>query len=224
VKDFFKKGQKRVKKAFTLLELLVVILILGLLAAFVVPNIIGAGIILTVTYFIAKFVISILSSILDSMTIDTMPARLGIQDMFSKSFTPTKLISGAIMFFSMLTAATAAINTLGIGIISDIFAKILQFGGGILVGGIILLIGNFLSSLAYIKLSSSNPTLAGVARIAILGLVLAMGLKAMGLADNIVNMAFGFTIGAVAIAASLAFGFGGRDAAKKVADKWADKF
>jgi hypothetical protein len=189
-----------------------------------IPNIIGAGIILTVTYFIAKFVISILSSILDSMTIDTMPARLGIQDMFSKSFTPTKLISGAIMFFSMLTAATAAINTLGIGIISDIFAKILQFGGGILVGGIILLIGNFLSSLAYIKLSSSNPTLASIARITILGLVLAMGLKAMGLADNIVNMAFGFTIGAVAIATSLAFGFGGRDAAKKIADKWADKF
>ena len=38
-----KIGKKRVKKAFTLLELLVVILILGLLAAFVVPNIIGAG-------------------------------------------------------------------------------------------------------------------------------------------------------------------------------------
>ncbi len=36
-----KKGQKRVKNAFTLLELLVVILILGLLAAFVVPNVIG---------------------------------------------------------------------------------------------------------------------------------------------------------------------------------------
>jgi len=36
-----KKSQKRVKKAFTLLELLVVILILGMLAAFVVPNIMG---------------------------------------------------------------------------------------------------------------------------------------------------------------------------------------
>jgi len=45
----------------------------------------------------------------------------------------------------------------------------------------------------------------------------------MGLADNIVNMAFGFTLGAVAIAAALAFGLGGRDAAKTVADRWARK-
>jgi len=43
MKKLLKNGQKRVKRAFTLLELLVVILILGLLAAFVVPNIIGAG-------------------------------------------------------------------------------------------------------------------------------------------------------------------------------------
>jgi len=43
VVKLLKNGKKRVKRAFTLLELLVVILILGLLAAFVVPNIIGAG-------------------------------------------------------------------------------------------------------------------------------------------------------------------------------------
>ena len=45
----------------------------------------------------------------------------------------------------------------------------------------------------------------------------------MGLADNIVNLAFGLTLGAVAVAAALAFGFGGRDAAKTVADSWAKK-
>jgi hypothetical protein len=50
-----------------------------------------------------------------------------------------------------------------------------------------------------------------------------MGLKAMGLADNIVTMAFGFTLGSVAVAAALAFGLGGRDAAKAIADKWVSK-
>lgn len=189
-----------------------------------VPNIIGAGIILLVTYFVAKFVIYMLTGLLDGMSINDLPAKMGVTGMFNASFTPTKLISGSIMFFSMLTASTAAVNTLGIDVISNLFAKVLEFGGGIMVGGVILIIGNFLSSLAYNKLSANGSVgIANIARVAILGLVLAMGLRSMGLADNIVNMAFGFTLGSVAVAFALAFGFGGRDAARTIADKWASK-
>lgn len=189
-----------------------------------IPNIIGAGIILTVTYIVARFAISILNGVLDGVNINAMPQKLGISSLFNGSFTPIRLIDNVIMFFAMLAAATAAVNTLGIDIISNIFAKVLEFGGGILVGGVILVIGYFLSTLAYNKLQLLGASgLANIARIAILGLVLAMGLRAMGLADNIVNMAFGFTLGAVAIAAALAFGLGGREAAKRVTNNWADK-
>ncbi|MEE9336711.1 MAG: mechanosensitive ion channel [Methylococcaceae bacterium] len=189
-----------------------------------VPNIIGAAIILLVAYYVSKFVIFMLTGLLDGMGIDSMPQKLGVQGMFSKSFTPTKLIGGTIMFFSMMAASTAAVNVLGIDIISTIFAKVLQFGGGILVGGVILIIGNFLSTIAHKKLSASGNTgLANIARVAIIGLVLAMGLKAMGLADNIVNMAFGFTLGSVAVALALAFGLGGRDAARTITNHLAKK-
>lgn len=189
-----------------------------------VPNIIGAAMILLVAYFVTKFVVYMLTGLLEGMNVNALPAKLGIAGMFNDSFTPTRFIGGAIMFFAMLTATTAAVNTLGIEIISQIFAKVLEFGGGILVGGLILIIGNFLGTLAHRKLSEhGNTGMANIARIAIMGLVLAMGLKAMGLADHIVNMAFGFTLGAVAVAAALAFGLGGKDAAKRVADKWADK-
>lgn len=189
-----------------------------------VPNIVGAGIILLVTYFVAKFVVFMLTGLLDGMGVDQLPTKLGIESLFSDTFTANKLIGSSIMFFSMLTATTAAIKMLGIDVISNIFARMLEFGGGILVGGIILVIGNFLSSIAHEKLTKSgNGGLANIARVAILGLVLAMGLRSMGLADNIVNMAFGFTIGAVAVATALAFGLGGRDAAKSVADNWAAK-
>ena len=188
-----------------------------------VPNIIGAGIILLVAYFVAKFVVFMLTGLLEAANINQLPEKMGLTGVFTESFTPMKLIGGAIMFFSMLTASTAAVNTLGIDVISSIFAKVLEFGGGILIGGVILLVGNFLSTLAYNKLSEAgNKGMANIARFAILGLVLAMGLKAMGLADNIVNLAFALTLGSVAVAAAISFGLGGRDAAKKMADKWAE--
>ena len=189
-----------------------------------VPNIVGAGIILLVTYFVARFVVYMLTGLLDGMNVDALPERMGVQSLFTTTFTPTKLIGGAIMFFSMLAAATAAVNLLGVEVVSEIFARVLEFGGGILVGGLILIVGNFLSTLAHQRLvGTGSRGIANIARIAILGLVLAMGLKSMGLADNIVNMAFGFTIGSVAVATAIAFGLGGRDAAKSVADSWAAK-
>ena len=194
-----------------------------------IPNIIGAGIIILLAYMVTKFVIHMLSVLLEGMHVNVLPEKMGAQILFTESFTVTKLIGVAIMFFSMLSASTAAVNVLGIDVISTIFAKVIEFGGGILIGSVILLIGNFLSSLAYTKLSkNSSNAIANIARFAILGLVLAMGLKSMGLksmglADNIVNMAFGFTIGSVAIAVALAFGFGGKDAAKVITDDWATK-
>jgi len=209
---------------FGAILLAIVVAALGVLNIPAVPNIVGAGIILLVTYFVAKFVVYMLTGLLDGMNINALPAKMGVQNLFNDSFTPTKLIGGAVMFFAMLTATTAAINTLGIEVLSNIFAKVLEFGGGILVGGVILLVGNFLGTIAHSKLvASGNKGMANIARIAIMGLVLAMGLRAMGLADHIVNMAFGFTIGAVAVATALAFGLGGRDAAKTMADSWATK-
>lgn len=189
-----------------------------------VPNIVGAGIILLVVYFVAKFVVYMLNGLLEGANINALPQKMGIQGLFTESFTPTRLIGGAIMFFSMVAAATAAVNILGIEVISEVFARVLEFGGGLLVGGVILIVGNFLGTIAHNKLSGhGNDSVANIARIAILGLVLAMGLKAMGLADNIVMMAFSLTLGSVAVATALAFGLGGRDAAKAVADNWARK-
>ncbi|MFB3047030.1 MAG: hypothetical protein ACE10A_12080, partial [Acidiferrobacterales bacterium] len=71
-----------------------------------------------------------------------------------------------------------------------------------------------------VKLTGGNKTASGIARIAILGLVTAMGLRAMGLADDIVNLAFGLTLGAVAITVALSFGLGGREAAGKQMEHW----
>jgi hypothetical protein len=62
-----------------------------------------------------------------------------------------------------------------------------------------------------------------IVRYAIIALFTAIGLTFMGLADQIVMMAFGLILGSAAVATALAFGLGGRDAAGRIADYWASR-
>jgi len=54
----------------------------------------------------------------------------------------------------------------------------------------------------------------------VIALATAMALGQMGLADTIINMAFGLTLGAIALAIGLAFGLGGREVAGRELDSW----
>jgi hypothetical protein len=58
------------------------------------------------------------------------------------------------------------------------------------------------------------------ARIAILVLAGAMALGQLGVADEIITLAFGLTLGAIAVALAIAFGVGGRDLAARQLDRW----
>jgi hypothetical protein len=42
----------------------------------------------------------------------------------------------------------------------------------------------------------------------------------MGLANDIVNLSFGLTLGGIAVALTLAFGMGGREAAGRQMEHW----
>jgi len=106
---------------------------------------------------------------------------------------------------------------------SELVATLIQFGGKVLLGSVIIAIGLWIANTvgdAIKKTSESGDVIAGIVRIVILGLSLAMGLGAMGIANDIVNMAFGLTVGAAAVAFALSFGIGGREAAGKQMEYW----
>jgi hypothetical protein len=87
----------------------------------------------------------------------------------------------------------------------------------ILFGLVILAIGNFLANFAYqtMQKTDGNEFIAKVVRMALLGLFLAISLRAMGFANEIVNLAFGLILGSIAVVVALAYGLGGREAAGK---------
>ncbi len=131
------------------------------------------------------------------------------------------------LFFIMLFATVEAAGLVGFDGVHGLLEDFIAFGADVLLGLVIFVVGFWLADLAGKAIERANPDgrgLAQIARVAILGLVLAMGLRAMGVADDIVNLAFGLILGAIAVAVALAFGLGGREAAGSVANRWANRY
>jgi len=88
---------------------------------------------------------------------------------------------------------------------------------------VIIVVGLFLARILAGLVGSSTGE-AGYAqtivKYAIVALFTAIGLTFMGLADQIVMMAFGLILGAAAVATAIAFGLGGRDFAARILAQW----
>jgi len=189
------------------------------------PNIFMAAAILIVTFYVVRMVANIIKGLIENTQINQLPAKVGLQETMGDKKV-SDLVSYAIIFFAMLFAAIAAADLLGFEPISAIIAMFIAFGANIILGAIILFIGFWLANIiagVVERSEQGSQFLANIVRVLIMGLVLAMGLKAMGIADSIVNLAFGLTLGAVAVAFALSFGLGGQEAAARFLRKMQDK-
>ncbi|HEY9635223.1 MAG TPA: mechanosensitive ion channel, partial [Coleofasciculaceae cyanobacterium] len=140
--------------------------------------------------------------------------------------TPSELVGIIVLVGIMLFATVAATNILEIAALTTIVTGILVIAGQILGGLVIFAIGLYLANLAFSLITSSGSRqsriLGQTARIAIIALVSAMALQQMGIASQIVNLAFGLLLGAIAVAIALAFGLGARDIAATQVREWLD--
>lgn len=179
-----------------------------------VPNIIAAGLLLFIFYFVGKYLVGIGVNLLQSMGVDRLASDLNMDSVIGGR-SISQMLGNVGLFFIMFTATIAAVDKLDIPEVSTILHQIFDISGQIFFGLIILLGGVILSNFAIKMIDSNNskPWLSTIVRFAILGLFLAFGLHTMGIAPSIVNLAFGLILGAIAVAFALAFGLGGREAA-----------
>ncbi|MCL6435243.1 MAG: mechanosensitive ion channel [Leptolyngbyaceae cyanobacterium HOT.MB2.61] len=142
--------------------------------------------------------------------------------------TPSEIVGIVVWIGVMLFAAIAAINILNIEALTTVFTGITVIFGRIIAGLIVFAIGLYLANLAFNLIASSGGRQAKIlgqtARIAIIVLVSAMALQQIGVASDIINLAFGLLLGAIAVAIALAFGLGGRDIAAEQIREWLASF
>ncbi|GAA1563252.1 hypothetical protein GCM10009691_41130 [Brevibacterium picturae] len=179
-----------------------------------IPAIIAAGILLAIGGVIAKFLGNLLEEVLRGVGTDRAVDSIGIvPEGTSASSVITKIVQVAIMIFFAIMAT----RMLGFPEITNILNEILDLGGSVLFGAAIIAAGFLIAAL--IGKFITNSLASKVLRYSAIALFIAMGLRYMGLADSIINLAFGAVVIGGAAAAALAFGLGGRDAAAKMLGK-----
>lgn len=179
-----------------------------------IPVIIAAGILLVIGFAIAKFLGNLLEEVLRGIGTDRAIAEIGIvPEGTSASNVITRIVQIAIMIFFAIMAT----RMLGFPEITDILNEILDLGGSVLFGAAIIAAGFLVAGL--IGKFITNNIASKVLRYSAIALFIAMGLRYMGLADSIINLAFGAVVIGGAAAAALAFGLGGREAAAKMLNK-----
>lgn len=193
-----------------------------------VPNILAATIMLVLAYAVGHLVSGVVSNLLRGLGFDNILGKLGFATAnASGKAAPSAIVGYVILFAIMLFATTNACQMLGFDAFTALFARLTEFLASALLGTFVLGLGLYFANLVYttIKASSvtSAPTLARFAQVGIIIFTGAVALREMGIGDEIINLAFGSLVGAVAVAAALAFGLGGREIAGRELAKWVNK-
>jgi len=187
-----------------------------------IPGIIGAALVLIVAYAIARLVSKLAEELLAGVGFDSVPEKLGLT--WSAANSPSKFVGYLVLLAIMLLSATSAAELLGSAFLVEALGTFIAFFWQVVLAVLIFAIGLYFANLArntIVKTGTDQANFVGrLAQVAIIVFAASMSLRTVGLANDIINLAFGLTLGALALAAALAFGLGGREVAGRELDRF----
>ncbi|GIK49228.1 MAG: hypothetical protein BroJett013_19250 [Alphaproteobacteria bacterium] len=209
-----------------------------------IPRVIGAALIIFIAYVVGRWIMTLTEEGLRSIGFDDIiasianaePVRVGRErmdltrgvDTMARfgGFPPSRMIGLAVLIGIVLFAAVEAARLLSFTAMAVMLSEVLMLASRVLFGAVIIALGillaNILAAAARREGKPSSEIISTLVRWGVVALATAVGLRFMGLANDIIVLAFGLILGAVAVAVAIAFGVGGRDAAKRLLDRWSN--
>ncbi len=184
-----------------------------------VPLLIGAVLLLGIAFFVGGWVSDMVEDLLSSLGFDRAVEKTGL---LTAKAEPSKLVGQLVLVAIMLGAAVQATQMIDFPSLNAILTTILEVGSRVIFGSVIIAVGFLIANLiaSIVSRTSDGGELGStVVRYATIGLFIFIGLAQMGIGGVVVQIAFG----AMAVAAAIAFGLGGRDAAARLLDRAVDR-
>ncbi|MBC5766447.1 mechanosensitive ion channel family protein [Ramlibacter albus] len=199
-----------------------------------IPKILGFALIVIVGWFIATLLEKALAGVLRTVRFNELAQRSGFAEFVQRMGMNTDsagMIGLVLKWFIRLIALVVAFDALGLPAVSDVLRQLLLWLPNVVVALVVLVIGGLaargLSNLVRGTASeaglSNAHMLAKVASALVWAFAIVVAVNQIGIATTLVNTLFMAVVGAIALAAGLAFGLGGRETAAEIVRNWYEK-
>ena len=189
-----------------------------------IPQLIGAIIILVIGYIVARVLQAVVARVLQAIGFDRWMERGGIKQFFDRAQTretPATVLGRLGFWFVFILAITMAADALGIRQVSEVLSQLIAYIPSIIAAILILvlaaLLADFLAGI--VRGAIGSELLANIARYAIIVYAAFAAITELGIAVQLTAPTFLIILGAVALAAAIAFGLGSREVAKDIVEK-----
>lgn len=191
----------------------------------VLPNVLAMSIIFAAGLLVAWTASQTMERLLRVVGLDRLSDRLGVTSALLRGGVktdPSRLVGQAAYWIVMIFATVAALGALNLQPINDVAKSFLAYVPHLVTAALILIAGwllsNFVSQAVLIAAVNAGlppaRLVATCCRWGIQLLAVAMALEQLGIAQNIVVVGFGITLGGIVLAGAIAFGLGAKDLAK----------
>jgi len=188
-----------------------------------IPNILAAVVIIVILYYVGRLLANLVTKLLTNIHFNELPVKLGLtQQTIEGAGSPSSIVGYIVLVFIMLFAIIMAADLLGFTMVNELVTTLTGFLASVILGVIVIGVGIFVANLVanILKTGGRSPALISTVRVFIIVLSIAIGLRAMGFANDIILLIFGVMLAAIAIAAAIAFGLGGRKVAGELLERW----
>lgn len=191
-----------------------------------IPNVIAAVLVLVLLYVVGRWAASLVTRLLTRARFNEVPVKLGMtKQAVEGPGSLSNIVGYGVLVFIMLFALVTAAGLLGFTGINTLVTNLTSFLALIIFGLVVIGVGMFIANMVAQSMRDSGRSAMTITLVKTLIIVLsvAVGLRAMGFANDIILLMVGLSLGAVAVAAAVAFGLGGREAAGRMLDQWTSR-
>lgn len=197
-----------------------------------VPDILAAVVVLLIGLIVAAVLKAVVVRVLRAVKVQPLANRVGLNRVLPEKFDFVELLGDLVKWFFIIVFLLQALTIAHLQQVNDVVQRLLNYVPNVLVAAAVVFVGYVIADLtsrvvhdaARFAGGSTGRLLGEVAKYSILGVAFFTALAQLGVNTLFLDRLFTAIVVMLALAGGLAFGLGGRDAAKDAVDSMRGAF